>query len=61
MRTRDPLRRLAFSLNPFFARLAAERPEKLKELRAKYDEMMKTAVPSGAPPGQGGKKKMKRK
>lgn len=27
--------------------LAADRPEKLKELRAKYDEMMKTAVPSG--------------
>lgn len=27
--------------------LAATQPEKLKQLRAKYDEMMKTAVPSG--------------
>ena len=27
--------------------LAAEKPEKVKELRAKYDAMMKTAVPSG--------------
>jgi arylsulfatase len=27
--------------------LAAAEPEKLKELRAKYDEMMKTAVPPG--------------
>ena len=27
--------------------LAADKPDKLKELRAKYDEMMKTAVPSG--------------
>ena len=31
--------------------LAAAQPEKLKELRARYDEMMKTAVPSGAVPG----------
>jgi arylsulfatase A-like enzyme len=31
--------------------LAAENPEKLKELRAKYDAMMKTAVPSGEAPG----------
>ncbi|MCU0784151.1 MAG: arylsulfatase [Verrucomicrobia bacterium] len=27
--------------------LAADKPDKLKELRTKYDEMMKTAVPSG--------------
>lgn len=27
--------------------LAADQPEKLKELRAKYDDMMKSAVPSG--------------
>jgi arylsulfatase A-like enzyme len=27
--------------------LAAEKPDKLKELRAKYDDMMKTAVPPG--------------
>jgi arylsulfatase A-like enzyme len=27
--------------------LAADKPDKLRELRAKYDEMMKTAVPSG--------------
>jgi arylsulfatase A-like enzyme len=27
--------------------LAADKPDKLKELRAKYDEMMQTAVPSG--------------
>ena len=31
--------------------LADAQPEKLNELRAKYDEMMKTAVPSGAVPG----------
>jgi arylsulfatase A-like enzyme len=31
--------------------IAADKPEKLKELRAKYDEMMKTAVPSGEVPG----------
>ncbi len=31
--------------------LAAEKPEKLRELRARYDEMMKTAVPAGEVPG----------
>jgi arylsulfatase A-like enzyme len=27
--------------------LAADKPEKLKELRARYDAMMKTAAPAG--------------
>ncbi len=31
--------------------LAAEKPEKLRELRARYDEMMKSAVPAGEVPG----------
>jgi arylsulfatase A-like enzyme len=31
--------------------LAADKPDKLKELRAKYDEMMQTAVPAGEVPG----------
>jgi len=41
--------------------LAAVNPEKLKELRARYDAMMKSAVPSGAPADPGAKKKKKRK
>jgi arylsulfatase A-like enzyme len=35
--------------------LAADQPEKLKELRAKYDEMMKSAVSSGEVAGGRGK------
>ena len=41
--------------------LAAANPEKLKELRARYDAMMKTAVMSGEPAEPGAKKKRKRK
>jgi arylsulfatase A-like enzyme len=37
--------------------LAAEHPDKLKELRAIYDETMKTAVPSGEVPAEGPVKK----
>jgi arylsulfatase A-like enzyme len=37
--------------------LAAERPEKVRELRARYDEMMKTAVPSGNPAEPGARKR----
>lgn len=36
--------------------LAAAQPEKLKELRARFDEMMITAVPSGEASAPGGKK-----
>jgi arylsulfatase A-like enzyme len=37
--------------------LVAGKPDKLRELRAKYDEMMKTAAPCGEPAGSDGKKK----
>jgi arylsulfatase A-like enzyme len=41
--------------------LASANPEKLKELRARYDDMMSSAVPCGAPVEPGSKKKKKRK
>jgi arylsulfatase A-like enzyme len=40
--------------------LAGEKPEKLRELRAKYDEMMKTAVPCGEPADTRGKPKRRK-